>query len=275
MHPVLTGLVLLAALAFPLWWFFLRPRQRRARLAAQPFPLDWEAQLRQHWPLYWRLADAERRQLQGLMQQFLDEKDFFGCDGFVITEEVRVLIAAQACLLLLDKSMEAYAKLQAVLVYPGAFRQILRRRDAAGVMHEQSSVRLGESWGNGRVVLSWDDVLAGLSDEADYNVVYHEFAHQLDQEDGVSDGTPMLGSRTQLRRWVQVFTREFERLRLDSWYGLPSALDSYGAESPAEFFAVASEGFFLAPHRLAHHSPALYRELCGFYGRDPRNWQNR
>ncbi|MBI2380919.1 MAG: zinc-dependent peptidase [Gammaproteobacteria bacterium] len=275
MSDFVLALLFLGALALPFWWFHYRIQWRRAAVAKREFPLDWELCLRQNWPLYWRLPATDRRRLQILIQQFIDEKQFFGCDGFSITEDSKVLIAAQACLLLLNKSLDDFTALQAVLVYPGAFAQPLSRPDEAGVVRTRREVRLGESWGNGRVVLSFDDVLAGLSDEAAHNVVLHEFAHQLDQADGVSDGTPALGSRAQVARWVQVFRREYERLRAEAWYGLPGALDSYGAESPAEFFAVASETFFTRPHELSAHSPALFEELCRFYARDPRVWQAR
>lgn len=268
---VLGFIIVLVAAGF--WWFWLYPKQRRARLAAQDFPAEWEAILRQHWPLYWRLGDDQRRRLHAHIQPFLAEKTFFGCDGFELTEEVRVLIAAQACLLILEKDLSAYDALEAILVYPGAYRLTLRQRDGSGVIHEQRAVRLGESWGSGRVVLSWDDVLAGLAEKSAHNVCLHEFAHQLDQADGVSDGTPILANSAQVARWVQVFTREFERLRLDARYGLPTVIDPYGAENPAEFFAVCSEAYVLHPHRLAAHHPGLYRELSAFYRFDPKAWQ--
>lgn len=261
------------AVALPAWWFIIRPTSRKLKLARRAFPSNWAALLETRWPLYRRLGEAERIHLHRLILVFLDEKEFYGCDGFTLSDEVRVLIAAQACLLVLEQRLDAYAGLQSVLVYPGAFRNRQSRHDSAGVVHQDMSVRLGESWGSGRVVLSWDDVVAGLAENGDSNVVFHEFAHQLDQADGLSDGTPILPSSAQVQRWVTVCKREFERLRLDSHYGLPTVMDRYGTVNEAEFFAVATETFYLKPHQFAEHCPALFQELQAYFRHDPRNWQ--
>lgn len=261
------------AVAIPVWLLFIRPTARKLKLARRAFPSNWAALLQTRWPLYRRLSEAERIHLHRLILLFLDEKEFYGCNGFTLSDQVRVLIAAQACLLVLEQRLDAYAGLQSILVYPGAFRNRQTRHDGAGVVHQEMSVRLGESWGTGRIVLSWEDVLAGLADDSDSNVVFHEFAHQLDQADGLSDGTPILSSRAQVQRWVAVCKREFERLRLDSHYGLPTVMDSYGAVNEAEFFAVATETFYLSPQRLAEHSPALFAELLAYFRHDPRRWQ--
>jgi len=249
---------------------FLRERRRR-RLRARPFPEAWRAILRQRVPLYRRLPVALQRRLREDVQVFIADKDFIGCDGQEITDEVRVTIAAQASLLVVNRE-RGFPGLNTILVYPAAFVVERLRPEPSGVLQETRQVLSGESWSRGQVVLSWEDVLAGAADPGDgRNVVIHELAHQLDQEKGFANGAPML-ERHRYARWSHVMAVEFARLREQSLAGQPTLLSDYGATEPAEFFAVASEVFFEQPGRLSAEHPALYDELSRYYRLDPRAW---
>ena len=268
-------LVILAVLSFGTWTFaqpFLRAWQRR-RLQARPFPPAWRAIVQQRVPYFRRLPADLQLQLKKHIQVFVAEKDFIGCDGLVVTDEMRVTIAAQACLLILNRRTDYYANLREILLYPGAFVVERLHGDAIGLQQERRQVLSGESWSRGQVVLSWDDVLQGAAiDDDGRNVVIHEFAHQLDQEKGRATGAPWLGHREKYVGWSRVLGEEFARLQSQAHAGEPSLIDFYGATDPAEFFAVVSEVFFEQPHRMAAEHPALYQELSGFYRVDPLNW---
>ena len=204
---------------------------------------------------------------------FLAEKPFLACGGLVLTEEMRVVIAAQACLLILNRPTTYFPNLRQILVYPGPFVVNRVRADGIGVLQDLRQVLSGESWSQGQVILSWEDVLEGAADPADgRNVVVHEFAHQLDQETGHANGAPQLGSRASRGSWLKIFNLEFALLKQRSEAGEVSLLSDYGATNPAEFFAVASEVFFELPQRMADEHPALYRELRRFYCVDPLAW---
>ncbi len=262
---------LLFALAIALgpWW---RARRRRV-LARAPFPPAWRAVLQRHVPLVRRLPADLQLALKRRMQVFIAEKPFIGCNGLEITDAMRVVVAAQACLLLLNRPDTDFDQLRQVLVYPGAFVVDRQRPEVGGVLRDERQVLAGESWSQGQVVLSWDDVLAGAADPADgRNVVVHEFAHQLDQADGQSNGAPPLPRRMDARRWARVLQDEFSTLQRQLVAGEPQLLGAYAATSPAEFFAVASEVFFERGPQLAAERPALYAELAAFYGVDPTSW---
>jgi Mlc titration factor MtfA (ptsG expression regulator) len=255
----------------------LRERRRR-RLRAAPFPAEWRAILRRRFPAHARLPFPERRELERRVQVFVAEKDFIGCAGQEIDDEVRVTIAAQACLIRLGRPGSDFPRLSSILVYPGAFVVERVRPEPSGVLQETRHSLSGESWTNGQVVLSWDDVLAGAANPADgRNVVIHEFAHQLDQEKGYANGAPLMNGRVRAERWSRVLGAEFAGLRARLAQGesvLPPLINAYGATEPAEFFAVASEVFFEQPEQLAAEHPALYAELAAYYGLDPRSWRN-
>jgi len=258
-------------------WLLARPyitRRRRNRLRAEPFPHAWRVILQRRVPQFARLPADLQLQLKQHMQVFLAEKPFLGCSGLVLTDEIRVTVAAQACLLLLNRTpADYYPALRQILVYPGPFIVDRVQPDGPGVLQEMRQVLSGESWSQGQVVLSWDDALHGASDPADgRNVVIHEFAHQLDQETGHANGAPLLRSRAAYSSWSQVFGQEFAVLRQRTEAGQASLLSDYGATDPAEFFAVASETFFELPQRLAQEHPALYAELRRFYCVDPLLW---
>jgi Mlc titration factor MtfA (ptsG expression regulator) len=245
-------------------------RRRRRRILAEPFPSLWLEIIERNVRYYSCLPEADRKELQGLVQIFLAEKVFEGCGGLVLTDEIRVTIAAEACLLLLHRQTDIYPRLITVLVYPSAYFTKRVQPIGGSAALEDETTNLGESWSSGVVVLSWDDVRAGASDIHDgQNLVLHEFAHQLDREDGVIDGTPLLAERSQYVTWARVLNAEYERLQRDSRLGLRTVLDEYGATNPAEFFAVVTECFFEKPRVLKKRHPDLYEELKAFYHQDP------
>ncbi|MFN0186891.1 MAG: zinc-dependent peptidase [Aquabacterium sp.] len=247
-----------------------RREWRRRRWRAQPFPPAWRRILRRRVPIVARLPADLQQRLKRHVQVFLAEKVFIGCQGQAIDDEVRVTIAAQACLLLLGAERgECFPQLRQVLVYPQAFAAHREQALGGGVMQEQRLVMTGESWGQGQVVLAWSDVLAGAADAADgRNVVLHEFAHQIDQDKGAADGRPWRPGALARRRWARVMDQAFEQLRRQ-----PSDLiDAYGATAPAEFFAVVTEVFFERPQALAVEAPEVYRELALLYRVDPSGW---
>jgi Mlc titration factor MtfA (ptsG expression regulator) len=265
----LLACVLLAA-ALLAWW---APRRRLARALARPLAPSQLAIVERNVAQYRGMPEPLRLQLQQRLKQFLHQKRFVGCAGLDVTEEMRVTIAAQACLLLLNRNTGVYPELRTVLVYPGAFLVPRRQQDEAGVISETRQDLLGESWSDGRVILSWEHVRrAGIAAEGTHNVVLHEFAHQLDSESGSNNGAPLLGSAARYRRWSETLSRDFEQLRRDTWFGFRDVLDPYGATSPAEFYAVATETFFEQPHALADRHPDLYAEFQAFYRVDPRDW---
>jgi Mlc titration factor MtfA (ptsG expression regulator) len=238
---------------------------RRKRLLRTPFSAEWLAIVERNVPLYRRLPPAQQESVQNSTRILLAEKNFEGCGGLVMTDEIRVTIAAHAALLLLGRSRDFFPNLNSILVYPSAYRGPVTKRLASGIVEEGVQGRLGESWDSGIVVLSWDDTLHGADDPRDgHNVVLHEFAHQLDQEDGAADGTPYLGGRSVYAAWGRVLGADFERLRKGR-----GVLDRYGATNPAEFFAVATETFFEKPQQLRAKNGELYDQLRAYYGVDP------
>jgi Mlc titration factor MtfA (ptsG expression regulator) len=196
-----------------------------------------------------------------------------GYHGIVITDEIKVTIAAQACLLLLNRKTDYYPKLTSILVYPRAFVKQHQVISANGVQSMRDLTLAGESWTYGKIVLSWQDTLKGADLPSDgHNVVIHEFAHQLDQENGEANGAPILGHDQSYDCWADVFSAQYEKLRQHAQIGVPSIFDYYGATNPAEFFAVASEVFFEKSVQLSHEHPKLYKQLSQFYRVDPAAW---
>ncbi len=251
----------------------------REDVRKRPFPLEWESFVRTNVAHYSMLDDAERTELCATMQVFLEEKHWEGCGGLDLTDEIRVTIAAQACLLQLGLPHDYYRNVESILVYPstvvtpehtpGVFERIAGPVDA-------SIPLLGQAFAKGPVILVWDAVLHGARHpEQGHNVVYHEFAHKLDLLDGAADGTPPLNDRDQFAEWVAVCSREFLRLRGLVEKGHRTFLDSYGAKNEAEFFAVATEEFFDRPLALQEHAPELYCVLSDYYRQDPAGRVNR
>lgn len=245
---------------------------RRKQLMAKAFPVEWENILKQNLPQYRHLSDMLKKQLHRRIHVFLNEKNFEGCGGLELTEEIKVTIAAQACILLLNRKTEYYPRLSSILVYPGAY--VAESGSFIGGQYVRGkSVRLGESWHRGVIVLAWDHVKHGTIDFGDsHNVALHEFAHQLDQENGEADGMPSLDRKSSCITWARILGREYKTLQKNVRHCEKTVIDDYGATDPAEFFAVVTETFFEKPKQMKEKHPDLYRELKNYYKLDPAEW---
>ncbi|PYJ08759.1 MAG: hypothetical protein DMF06_11960 [Verrucomicrobia bacterium] len=246
-------------------------RRRRRKLRAQPVPPAMRSTLARNVPIFRRLPAADQAELMGHVQVFLAEKRFEGCGGLELTDEIRLTIAGQACLLLLHRETDYYPRLSTILVYPSTYVADDERHVEGPIWEEGGEYRLGHTGQRlGVLVLAWDAAKRGRSHPADgQNVVLHEFAHQLDFEDYATDGAPALASRAEYLAWSRVMSREFQALRAADEAGTPTLLDPYGATNPAEFFAVVTEEFFERPIALRARHPALYDELAKFFRQDP------
>jgi MtfA peptidase len=249
---------------------FLKDRHRK-RLKARPFPNEWLKIIKARVAFFIRLGVADQAELLDDIQVFLAEKNFEGCAGQEITDEVRVTIAAQACLLLLHRKTDYFPRLLTILVYPSTYLVNENRPVTADIWEEGKTSRLGETGRMmGSMVLAWEAVKSGAADPADgTNVVLHEFAHQLDYENFAADGTPALATRKQQLSWREVMRTEFASLRAAEETGIPTLLDTYGATNAAEFFAVSTEAFFERPVMLRSQHPRLYSELQRYFRQDP------
>ena len=247
----------------------LRDRRRR-RLIQAPFPEAWVAWIDRNVQIVRGLAPEERAHLQDLVKVFVAEKHFEGCGGLAITDEMKVTIAAQACLLLLNLRHDFYSRLVAILVYPEGFRFEQTAAGPGGTVLQTQVPVMGLSSTRGVVVLSWPDVQGGGRHSGDgNNVVLHEFAHQLDQLDGAMDGAPALDTAGHYREWAQVLGREYSRLQDSLAAGKGSIIGPYAATKPVEFFAVVTELFFERPRELRAQHPELYEEFRRYYRQDP------
>ncbi len=265
---LIIGLIIIVIIFSP---FLIK--QRRSRFKKRPFPPLWNAIIENNFPLYLRLSPIERRRLQGHIQVFLAEKQFIGCGELQVTEEMKLTVAAVACLLLLNERGEYFPKLRSILIYPSTY--FVNETVATGnyIIEERRVARLGESWINDQVILSWEQVQQDISNWRDgHNVILHEFAHQLDQEDGKAEGVPILQRNSDYVTWARVMTEEYQQLCNDVQKGIKTVMNSYGATNPAEFFAVATETFFEKPHQLLKQHPALYELLQRYYQLDPGQW---
>src|SRR6266576_1882861 len=244
---------------------------RRRRLRARPFPNEWLKLIQRHVIFFPRLSAMDRAELLGHIQVFLAEKRFEGCGGFAITDEVRVTISAQACLLLLHRETDYFPHLLTILVYPLTYMVEEKRQVGEHLWVEGTVSRLGETGRRmGSLVLSWGGVKHGAADPSNgKNVVLHEFAHQLDFENHAADGVPGLATREQQLAWAAVMRSEFASLRAADESGVPTLLDTYGATDPAEFFAVSVEAFFERPCALRARHPKLYEQLRNYFQQEP------
>lgn len=242
----------------------------------QPFPAHWRRVLQRRVPLLRRMPADLQLQLKKCIQIFIAEKAFIGCAGLQVTEEMRVVIAAQACLLVMNRSMQHYDHVRQILIYPGSFLVQRTVIDDIGVQSHQRQALSGESWTQGQVILSWQDTLEGAAVADDgRNVVLHEFAHQLDQENGAAQGAPPPAAgdtQHNPERWKQVLSHAYEHLQDQVQRGEQGLFNHYGAQNPAEFFAVVTEVFFEQGAEMVEHYPALYQELRSYYKVDPVNW---
>lgn len=263
-------LLILAAVVFRVAFW---PRMRLVRIQQRPFPETWRRLLKQRLPFVARMPPAEQQQLETLIKVFLADKTFYGCAGLEIDDDMRVTIAAQACLLILNQNRIPYPDLDSILVYPSTFIATREVANELGLVSTNHIAMLGESWSQGKVVLAWDNVEHGVLNLRDgQNVVLHEFAHQLDHESGSTNGAPALHTSGAYKSWAHVFSEEFEELQADAERGRHSLLDHYGATNPAEFFAVATETFFERPREMQAYHRELYQQLRDYYKLDPGNW---
>lgn len=262
---VLIAIVVILGLFYPGW--------RRKQILSKPFPQTWLSIVKRRLPFFEKLQVKEQKQLLGLIQLFLAKKKFFGCNGLEINDDIRVTIAAEACLLLLNRATSVYSRLKYILVYPAAFQTGHEDYNQDGTITRGVKGLLGQSWHHGKIILSWDDVTYGAGNIQDgHNVALHEFAHQLDSETGSTNGAPLLGQNS-CQSWAQVLTEEFKDLQLSLHQRHKTVMDGYGATNPAEFFAVATETFFEKPDQLAKKHPELFAELEKFYRVNPAAWQ--
>jgi MtfA peptidase len=262
---VAVGLIILTIFAYPLW-----VRIRQTRLKRRPLTPQQQATLENSLPMYESLSVDERRRLHGHVLVFLSQKQFIGCRGLQVTEQMKVTVAAIASLLLLNERGKYFPRLRSILMYPDAYIAQERVAMAGGVVEERQVARLGESWTTDQVVLSWEQVKYDLTHWQDgQNVILHEFAHQLDQEDGKAEGVPILQRDVDYKTWAEIMTVEYQQLCDRTTKGKKTVLNPYGATNPAEFFAVATETFFEKPQQLMAHHGALYDQLQRYYQFDP------
>jgi MtfA peptidase len=224
-------------------------------------------------PIYKKMTDADRAKLERHIVWFLNEKRFVGCDGLKLTAAMKLIVAADACVLVLNKPWPLYSNVKEILLYPSAYYAPQSRRDSAGLVSYHNTVRQGESWPGGTLVLSWHDVLEGSRLPSDgHNLVFHEFAHQLDQQTGKTTGTPLLNNAAEYQEWARVFSRAFNQLKTHVAYSMHHVIHSYGATNEAEFFAVVTETFLEKPAELRQYDPEIYRLLVAYYQFDPIVW---
>lgn len=271
------GLVIILALGIVIIGFIIgKPivlERRRKRLRAKHVPLKWKMLLEKRWPIYRRLPEELKTQLHGHIHVLLAEKQFIGCAGLVITEEIKVTIAAEAGILLLNRKTHYYQDLTYILVYPSAFIVNREVSNAAGIHTIEREVLTGESWDTGKVIIAWDEVQYDINNVTDgSNLILHEFAHQLDHESGSTDGAPLLDKPSSYVTWARVLSREYRKLNEYRARGESTVMDYYGAKNPAEFFAVATETFFEKSQQMKSQHPELYEQLRNYYKVDPSEW---
>jgi Mlc titration factor MtfA (ptsG expression regulator) len=245
--------------------------RRRRRVRERLFPAAWQSVLEVSVPLYRRLPLKDRDELHGHIQVLLAEKHFEGTAGLEVTDRMRLIVAAQAAILLLHRSTDCFPKLVSVLLYPGEYSVQEEVEADDGLIDEIDEARVGESWQTGTLILSWEEVERDLASDLQ-NVVLHEFSHQLDAESGETNGAPILPDRELRQRWAEAMSDAFERLTDAVDRNEETLLDPYGAEDPAEFFAVATEAFFLRPIELEKEEPELYAVLRECFHQDPAGW---
>ena len=266
--------IVISAIAIGILIYPFLVNLRRDHIKAQLFPRHWLNIVESNLAIYNTLSHSEQKQLQGYIQVFLKEKQFIGCLGLQITEEIKVTIAAIACLLLFGNRQTYFPNLRSILIYPNAYIVNETVMSDRYVVEERRVARLGESWTQDQLILSWDQIRQDLLNWQDgHNVVLHEFAHQLDQEDGIAEGVPILPRALDYAVWAKIMSAEYLQLCDRVENNKKTVIDSYGATNPAEFFAVATETFFEKPIQLNKKHQALYELLQRYYRLDPLQWQ--
>lgn len=244
----------------------------RRRLLRKPFPEAWEVILTREWPLWPRLKPDVRQKMRDSIKIIIHEKNFEGCAGLSITDEMKTLVAAQASILLTGGVSDHYPNLRSILIYPTKYLARVEEHWPAGIVNEGAQWRFGESWAGGNVVLAWDEVQRGAANHRDgRNLVLHEFAHQLDNEYRITESTEaFLDFGTEPRfEWIREFAGEWMRFIRELQIRRVSFFDDYGAENPAEFFSVVTEAFIEQPREFKKTAPRLFSLLIEFYGFDP------
>jgi Mlc titration factor MtfA (ptsG expression regulator) len=250
----------------------LRSRERRRQqIRERPFSSEWRQFLDETVPLYRRLPSRDREELHGHIQILMTEKRVEGAAGFDPNVEMKLVIFAQAGVLLLHRRTDYFPKLTSILLYPGDYQVQEEVEIEDGLVAEIQEARVGESWSIGTLILSWDEIEQDLEDGLQ-SVVLHEFTHQLDAESGAMNGAPILATPALRQRWSETMSACFERLAAAADQEAETLLDPYGAEDPAEFFAVTTETFFLAPVSLRRQEPDLYAALSEYFHQDPAQW---
>ncbi|QEG25255.1 M90 family metallopeptidase [Mariniblastus fucicola] len=248
-------------------WFRNR---RRKKILANPWPEPWDLHLQRNVRLTWEMSDLQMRALQDRVKVFVAEKNWEGCEGLQLTEEMQVTIAAQACLMLLGVNDWYFDNVKTILVYPQAFR----RMTGDGLTEGHASHRAGEAWQGGPIILSWKDSLSGGRNEDDgQNVVIHEFAHALDGIDGEMGGSVMFDDAESTQTWSRVVEEGYAELVQAKETGRRTLLDHYGATNEAEYFAVATETFFEQPREMSREYGELFSLLKKYFRLDPIPWQ--
>jgi hypothetical protein len=250
---------------------FFRDRRRR-KLLAEPFPPHWEVLLRRNVGHYPRLSAAEQAKLRDIARVLVAEKNWEGCGGLTVTDEMRLTVAAQAGLMLIGMSHDYFERVGTVLLYPGKF---FTPREEDGWEDDGLSEDPldGQAVHRGPVLLNWPDVRAeGRDPEAGFNLVVHEFAHQLDFLDGDDNGTPPLADAALATRWGPVMQAALDAHRAALDAGEEAFFSEQAGDSEGEFFADASEAFFCRPHDLEAEDAGVFDLLRGYYGSDPRRW---
>jgi MtfA peptidase len=254
-------------------------KYRRRKIVQTPFPAQWLSIIEEKVPHYKYLMDDEKDQLRLLTQIFISEKNFEGCNGLKITDEVKVVIAAQASLLVLSLPPYQYVQVKSVLVYPATIAISPPSQsvftESMGIVPNRIAI-LGQASLNGPVILVWDAVKRGTRHpKSGHNVVYHEFAHILDLRDGTADGTPVITNRELFSDWVEICSREYMRLKTNTKRGRKTLLDRYGSVHEAEFFAVATELFFDRSIQMQREYPDLYNVMVEYYRQDTAEREKR
>ncbi|MEO0765367.1 MAG: M90 family metallopeptidase [Pseudomonadota bacterium] len=248
-----------------------KSRWQQQVLASRLTDAEWDT-IRAQVPLATKLPPPLREPFEGKVALFLNQVDLVGCNGLEVTDEMALSIAAQAALLVVNTDAW-YRNLTTVLIYPGAFTSRQTTQDGY-VVTEKEVVRLGESWSRGPVVLSWKDAQqGGLNDADGHNVVLHEFAHQLDDLSGQTDGAPPMADGQSFAMWRKVIVDAYERHVTNTDAGRKTVIDPYGAQSHEEFFAVAVEAFFEKPRALRRSEPEVYDQLATLLNVDPATWR--
>ena len=251
---------------------WMRGRRKRAR-----FPPSWLPVLEDRVGYYRVLPAPEQEELRGMLQVLMGELSFEAGAGLhAVDQTMQVTIAAQACVLLLHRPLADLPRLRTAIVYPGVYRARERLHTAEGVEVEETEARHGEAWAHGVLLLSWEDVIYDAAHIDDgQNVVFHEVAHALDDQTGEADGLPLLADSGAVETWSRAFGTAFENLEQDVRRRRKTLLDSYAAEDPAEFFAVATETFLESPIAFQAVYPELYRLMRDLYRLDPVAWASR